>query len=154
MPEQTVSHVFILKDDRPPLKSTNTALVAAATVCGIPLSDSGPFAHTIEEDEQSGRPKHQTVWSLKDTEIEFLPAFEPERISTAEFVRRWKDPQWRIDNPHHPIAHMVWQHETENRLREKIRENKPLIMIRRGRRIAFIPQGCDAAKREKILALL
>ena len=71
-----------------------------------------------------------------------------------EFVRRFRDMQWRIDNPHHPIAYMAWMHETNQRLREKVRQNKPLFMVRRGNRIAFIPQGCDTATRDKILALL
>jgi len=72
--------------------------------------------------------------------------------------RRWwtskSEPACLRRNPHHPIAYMAWMHETNQRLREKIRENKALLMVRRGNRIAFIPQGCDAATREKILALL
>lgn len=153
-PKPIERHLHVLKDDQPPLKSPNTALVAAATTSGIQLSEDQPFVQTIEEDALSGQPKRQTVWCLKDMEIEFLPQFEPERISTAEFVRRFRDPQWRRDNPHHPIAYMAWFHETSQRLREKVRENRALLMVRRGNRIAFIPQGCDAATRDKILALL
>lgn len=145
--------LHVLKDDLPALKSPNTALVAAATTSGIPLSETQPFIQTIEATD-GGEPKRQTIWCLKDIEIDFLPQFQPERISTAEFVRRFRDPDWRATNPHHPIAYMAWFHETTLRLREKVRENKPLLMIRRGRRIAFIPQGCSAAEREKILALL
>ena len=144
--------LHVLKDDFPPLKSPNTALVAAATTSGIQLSEDQPFIQTLEG--SGDNVKRQTIWCLKDCEVEFLPEFEPERISTTEFVRRFRDTQWRIDNPHHPIAYMAWHHETHQRLREKIRENKALLMVRRGSRIAFIPQGCDAATREKILALL
>lgn len=147
-------HLHLLKDDQPPLKSPNTALVAAATTSGILLSEDQPFVQTIENDHNGGSPKRQTIWCLKDMEIEFLPEFAAEKISTAEFVRRFRDPQWRELNPHHPIAYMAWFHATHLRLREKIRENKALLMVRRGSRIAFIPQGCDAATREKILALL
>ena len=147
-------HLHILKDDQPPLKSPNTALVAAATTSGILLSEDQPFLHTIEEDAATGQPKRQTVWCLRDMEIEFMPQFEPERIATAEFVRRFRDPAWRAANPHHPIAYMAWMHETHQRLRERIRDNKALLMVRRGNRVAFIPQGCDAATRDKILALL
>jgi hypothetical protein len=144
--------LHVLKDDLPPLKSPNTALVAAATTSGIQLSEDQPFIQTLEGSGDDV--KRQTIWCLKDCEIEFLPEFEPELISTAEFVRRFRDTQWRIDNPHHPIAYMAWMHETNQRLRDKIRLNKALLMVRRGNKIAFIPQGCDAAMRDKILALL
>jgi hypothetical protein len=144
--------LHVLKDDLPPLKSPNTALVAAATTSGIQLSEDQPFIQTIEGSGDDV--KRQTIWCLKDCEVEFLPEFTPERISTAEFVRRFRDAQWRTDNPHHPIAFMAWMHETNQRLREKIKLNKALLMVRRGNKIAFIPQGCDAATRDKILSYL
>ena len=153
-PNTIERHLHILKDDQAPLKSPNTALVAAATTSGIPLSEDQPFLHTIEEDAATGQTKRQTVWCLRDMEIEFLPQFEPERIATAEFVRRFRDAAWRMANPHHPIAYMAWMHETHQRLRERIRDNKALLMVRRGNRTAFIPQGSSAAERKKILALL
>ena len=151
-PQPIERHLHILKDDLAPLKSPNTALVAAATTSGIRLSEEQPFVQTIEMKE--GEPRRQTVWCLKDMEIEFLPEFAPEKITTAEFVRRFRDTQWRMANPHHPIAYMAWFHETNQRLREKIRLNKALLMVRRGNRIAFIPEQSSAAEREKILALL
>ena len=144
--------LHVLKDDLPPLKSPNTALVAAATTSGIQLSEDQPFIQTLEG--SGDEVKRQTIWCLKDCEIEFLPEFEPEKISTSEFVRRFRDTQWRTDNPHHPIAYMAWMHETNQRLRDKIRLNKALLMVRRGNKIAFIPQGCEASVRDKILALL
>ena len=144
--------LHVLKDDLPPLKSPNTALVAAATTSGIQLSEDQPFIQTLEGSVDEV--KRQTIWCLKDCEIKFLPEFESEKISTTEFVRRFRDTQWRTDNPHHPIAYMAWMHETNQRLRDKIRLNKALFMVRRGNKIAFIPQGCEAAVRDKILALL
>jgi hypothetical protein len=144
--------LHVLKDDLPPLKSPNTALVAAATTSGIQLSEDQPFIQTLEGSGDDV--KRQTIWCLKDCEAEFLPEFKPEKISTTEFVRRFRDTQWRIDNPHHPIAYMAWMHETNQRLRDKIKHNKALLMVRRGNKIAFIPQGCDAATRDKILGLL
>lgn len=153
-PNTIERHLHVLKDDMAPLKSPNTALVAAATTSGILLSEDQPFLHTLEDDPNGGQPKRQTVWCLRDMEIEFLPQFEPERITTGEFVRRFRDPAWRMANPHHPIAYMAWMHETNQRLRERIRDNKALLMVRRGNRTAFIPQGSSAAEREKILALL
>jgi len=144
--------LHVLKDNLPPLKSPNTALVAAATTSGIRLSEDQPFIQTLEGSGDDV--KRQTIWCLKDCEVEFLPKFEPERISTAEFVHRFRDTQWRTGNPHHPIAYMAWMHETNQRLRDKIRLNKALLMVRRGNKIAFIPQGCEAAMRDKILALL
>jgi len=108
-PQPIERHLHILKDDLAPLKSPNTALVAAATTSGIRLSEEQPFVQTIEMKE--GEPRRQTVWCLKDM-------------------------------------------ETNQRLREKIKENKALLMVRRGNRIAFIPEQSSAAEREKILALL
>ena len=144
--------LHVLKDDCQALKSPNTDLVAAATTSGIKLSEDQPFIQTIEGTLEGT--KWQTIWCLKDGEVEFRPEFQAEKISTAEFVRRFRDPQWRTNNPHHPIAYMAWMQETNQRLREKIRENKALLMVRRGNKIAFIPQGCEAATRDKILALL
>jgi len=147
--------LHVLKDDLPPLQSPNTALVAAAATSGIALSEDQPFIQTLEGTGAEGSVvKRQTIWCLKDCEVEFLPAFEPERIATAEFVRRFRDPKWRLANPHHPIAYMAWMYETQQRLRERIRDNKALLMVRRGNKIAFIPQGCEAATREKILSYL
>ena len=153
-PKPIERNLHVLKDDLHPLQSPNTALVAAATTSGIRLSEDQPFIQTIEEDAITGQPKRQTVWCLKDCEIEFLPEFSAEKITTAEFVRRFRDTAWRLNNPHHPIAYMAWMHETNQRLRDKIRLNKALLMVRRGNKIAFIPQGCEAAVRDKILALL
>lgn len=145
--------LHILKDDQAPLKSPTTALVAAAATSGIALSGTQPFVHAVETDE-SGQPRRTVVWSLADTEIDFAPAFPEERITTAEFVRRFRDVEWRKANPDHPIAYMAWFFENLTGLRAQIRETKPLLMIRRGRRIAFIPQDCLPERREKILSLL
>jgi hypothetical protein len=146
--------LHILKDNESPLKSRNTAIVAAATTSGIELSGDRPFLHTIEEDPNTKQPKRQTVWCLKDMEIDFSPEFKAETITTAEFIRRFKDAEWRKNNPHHPIAYMAWFYETYMKLQEQIRENKPLLIVRRGNRLALVPQGADAALRDRILSLL
>jgi hypothetical protein len=150
LPDRTL---HVLKDELPPLKSSNTALVAAATTSGLMLAQDSPYTHTIEE-VQGREPRQQTIWCLRDMEAEFLPEFEAEKISTSEFIRRFRDTQWRLDNPHHPIAYMAWFHETNQRLRENVKKQKPLLMIRRGGRIAFIPQGSDKITQDKILAML
>ena len=69
-------------------------------------------------------------------------------------MRRFGDPQWRKANPDHPISYMAWASENPSRLRDQIRESKPLLMLRRGRRVAFIPQDCTPERREKIRSLL
>ncbi|XHR27549.1 MAG: hypothetical protein ACFUZC_16585 [Chthoniobacteraceae bacterium] len=153
-PQKIEESVHIIKDAAAPLKSPNTALVAAAATSGCLLSETQPFLQTLEEDPVTHEVKRQTVWCLKDMDLEFLPAFTAEKISTAEFVRRFRDAEWRAQNPHHPIAYMAWFYENHQRLLDKIKHNRPLFMVRRGHRTAFIPQGCDAATREKILALL
>jgi hypothetical protein len=145
--------LHIIKDDQPPLKSATTAMIAAAATSGIGLSGNQPFVHAIESDE-TGQPKRTVVWCLADTEIEFAPNFPDERITTAEFVRRFRDVAWRKANPDHPIAYMAWYAENLSNLRTQIRESKPLLMIRRGRKVAFIPQDCPPERREKILSLL
>jgi hypothetical protein len=146
--------LHLLKDHEPPLKSHNTALVAAATTSGIQLSEERPFVQTLEEDPVTGAAKRQSVWCLKDMEVAFLPEFEAETITTAEFVRRFRDTEWRKKNPHHPIAYMAWFYETYRDLLQQLRENKPLLTVRRGNRVALVPQGCDASVRDRILSLL
>lgn len=145
--------LHIIKDDQPPLKSPTTALVAAAATSGVALSQTQPFVHAIESGD-NGKPKRTVVWCLADHEIEFAPNFPKERVTTAEFVRRFRDVEWRKANPDHPIAYMAWFFDNLCGLRDQIRANKPLLMIRRGRRVAFIPQDCPPEQREKILSLL
>ena len=152
--ERTELRLHIVKDHVSPLKSVKTALVAAAATSGIELSEERPFIQTVEEDPITGEIKRQTVWCLQDSEIDFLPAFQAERISTADFVKRFLDLKWRAENPHHPIAYMAWFYETLMGLKAQIKENKPLLLVRRGKRVAMIPQGCDPETREKLLSIL
>lgn len=160
--------VRVLKDATSPLKSENTLMVCAATTSGIPLHthidpDTGEksgagFQETIEKVEPSAAnptgTKRQTVWLLTDEKIEFRPIPACETIDTAEFIRRYKDKEWRAANPDHPIAYMAWMHETYSRLREKLRDHKPTLMIRRGNRVAFIPPHATKEESDKILGLL
>jgi hypothetical protein len=150
MPQESL---HIIKDDRPPLDSPATALVAAAGTSGIGLSGTQPFVHAVEMAE-GGEPKRTVVWSLADAEVVFAPNFAEERITTAEFVRRFRDAEWRAAYPDHPIAYMAWFAENLAAYRDQIRASKPLLMVRRGRRVAFIPQDCSPERREKLLSLL
>jgi hypothetical protein len=39
-------------------------------------------------------------------------------------------------------------------LRNELRTQKPLLLVRRGKRFALIPQDADPAKKAKLLAML
>lgn len=166
MPDDTIS-VQVLKDQQSPLRSENTLLVCAAMTSGFPLftrvdeltgQRGGGFSETVEQVQPSpANPsglKRQTVWLLEDAEVEFRPEFAAERISTGEFIRRYRSSEWRAENPHHPISYMAWTHETYNRLRDKLRHHKPSVMVRRGTRFAVIPASAPATERDALLALL
>ena len=141
----------VLKDNEHPLKSPNTHLVAACATAGGELVEKG-YLDTIEQTEH-GDPRRTVVWLMKEKEIEFKP-IAGEKISTSEFLRRWKSLEWCKENPDHPIAYLRMYQDSLNQLRDQINKAAPTLMIKRGGRTAFIPANASEAERAKILSKL
>jgi len=141
----------VLVDNEHPLSSPNTHAVAASITCGGNLSENG-YLDTIEQGPD-GKPRRTVVWLLKSSEIEFK-AFDGEKISQGEFLKRWNDKSWIMANPDHPIAFMRCLMENVQSLRNEIRNASPTIKVTRGGRAAFIPAKATEEERQRILAKL
>jgi hypothetical protein len=117
-----------LTDDENPLRSPNTHAVSALLTAGGRLADCGAYTHTLSE--QGGKQQRSVTWLMKEIPIEI----GGETISTAEFLRRWRDREWAFDHPDHPIAWMKAYQGNLTAMREQIRGQLPQIRIQRGKR--------------------
>jgi len=144
-------NMSLLVDSEHPLSSPNTHAVAASLTCGGTLAENG-YLDTIEQGPD-GKPRRTVVWLMKSSEIAFN-AFAGEKISQAEFLKRWSDRTWILDNPDHPIAFMKCLMENVNSLRNEIKNASSTIKVTRGGRAAFIPANATEAERQKLLAKL
>lgn len=138
----------------PPAKSMNTRLVAAAIASGIRPFSEGFYSDTVEEVD--GRTKRDVTWSMDGgSEAHFVPDFPEEKIDFNEFRRRFLSIDWCEQNPNHPIAYMRGFVEQHTALVDKIKQLRPMILIRKGSRFAIVPSGDDeksTKEREEILA--
>ena len=150
---RTGQKIVFVRGSEPPLKSRDTALVAAALVSGARLLGDKPFLDTIEEVD--GEPRRTTTWSVDGGgELVFRPGFPEERIDFAEFRRRFEDEAWCAANPDHPIAYLRAFADAHAELRDQLRGRKPAFLLRKGKRFAVIPQDADPERKQEILDML
>lgn len=150
------STINIVRDtDTPPAQSPNTKLVAAALSCGGLFATQNAFSDTVEK--LPAGPKRTCTWLMDgDKPIRFEPIPAAEDISFETFRKRYEDLAWCEANPNHPIAYLRAYAEHHNRMVDKIKTLKPMMLIRKGQRIAIVPSGSEAASvatREEILAV-
>ena len=72
-----------------------------------------------------------------------------------EFRKRYESLDWCEANGNHPIAYLRAMNDQHNRLLDKIKTMRPMLLIRKGKRIAIVPSGSDEASkatREQILS--
>ena len=147
--------ITVVRDhDIKPSESRNTRLIAAAIASGAVFASDSAFMDAVEETPQG--PRRTVTWLMDGArKIEFEPLAEAEQIDMAEFRRRFESLAWCEDNPNHPIAYMRAMTEHYNRLLDKIKTMRPMLLIRKGKRIAIVPSGSDEASkatREQILS--
>ncbi len=137
----------------PPLKSPDTALIAAALISGAKLAGEKPLVDTVEEID--GDAQRTAIWSVDGgSEMTFRPNFAAETIDFAEFRKRFEDEAWCKNNPDHPIAYLRAFADAFTDIREQLRGRKPAFLIRKGKRFAVIPQDAEFEKKQEILDLL
>jgi len=141
--------VHFIRDDQPPLKSEVTVLIAAMLACGFKYASDKPLLDTIEEEE--GAPKRSVTWSLDGS---VKAAFKDETLDLIEFRRRFESRDWCLAHPDHPIAYLRAFSDALSSLRNELRAMKPLLLVRRGRRFALIPQDAAPEKKAELLAML
>ena len=145
--------MLFLRDDQPPLKSDLTHLVAAAVICGFEFANHKPLLDTLEE--VNGEPKRSVTWSLDGaSKATFRPQFTERTFDLAEFRQCFESIEWCRANPDHPISYLRAFSDAMTSLRNELRTQKPLLLVRRGKRFALIPQDADPAKKAKLLAML
>jgi len=141
--------VQFIRDDQAPLKSEVTSLVAAMLACGFKYASDKPLLDTIEE--VNGAPKRSVTWSMDGS---VKAAFNDETIDLAEFRQRFENRDWCQTHPDHPIAYLRAFNDALSLLRTQLRLMKPLMLIRKGRSFALIPQDADPAKKTELLSML
>lgn len=145
--------IVFVRGHEPPLKSTDTALIAAALISGAKLAGDKPLVDTVEEID--GDARRTATWSVDGgSEMTFSPNFAAETIDFAEFRKRFEDDAWCRANPDHPIAYLRAFADAFTDIREQLRGRKPAFLIRKGKRFAVIPQDAEPEKKQEILDLL
>lgn len=144
--------IEFLRDQEPPLKSTNTRVIAAALSCGCKPAEQA-YSDTVEETPEGM--KRVVTWIMDgDAKAVFEPIKEREELSFSEVRSRFVDRQWCIDNPNHPISYIRAYYDNLNSLLDFVRQQKPMVLIRRGNKTAVIPADVSDERRQKILAML
>ena len=145
--------LMFLRDDQPPLKSDLTNLVAAAMICGFEFANHKPLLDTLEE--VNGEPKRSVTGSLDGaSKATCRPQFTEAPFDLAEFRQSFESLEWCRANPDHPSAYLRAFSDALSSLRNELRAQKPLLLVRRGKRFALIPQDADPAKKAELLAML
>lgn len=147
--------ITVIRDqDTRPSESRNTRLISAAIASGAVFASDSAFLDAIEETPTG--PKRTVTWLMDGArKMEFEPITEAEAIDMAEFRRRFESQEWCEENANHPIAYMRAMTEHYNRLLDKIKTMRPMLLIRKGKRFAIVPSGsseADKAIRDQILS--
>lgn len=146
------SKISLIKDDRPPLQSGKTRLVAAALASNFHLFGKKALVDAIEAHED-GTQSRSVTWLFDGSKgVTFAPEFAEETIGLGEFVRRFESLEWCEANPHHPIAYMRAMSLKLDALRVQLIGMKPMVLMRKGKRTALIPAECEPSRRAEILA--
>jgi hypothetical protein len=155
MSKKTVegSSICVVSDEsdelRGSIKNTNTATIAGALTSGAEFHGRG-YIDAVEEVD--GQPKRRTTWVLDAAKkLEFLPNFEAEQITVAEFVRRFRSREWCLAHPDHPIAYMHFYADNAHRLIDRVKTRKPGKLIRNGRGFVILDDGCPPEKAAKFM---
>ena len=115
----------------------NTAdirLVAALTAMGVPCDDKTATA-------ASGDTR---LWRMGEVS-------NCGKYKTADLIVFWRDSTFHVNNPNHPFAYVkaaLWNHKV---LVDAVKNDRPLVCIRKGDSIAFLHPDCSSTTERKIL---
>ena len=145
---------FVRDFDTPPMESRNTRMIASACASGAEFASEKAYSDTIED--IAGTPKRTVTWLMNGAKtMKFLPIQKEEEVSFMEFQKRFNSQEWCEENPNHPISYMRAAFDANAKLVDVTKNIRPMLLIRRGNRIATVPSGNDPeskAQREKILS--
>lgn len=148
------STVISLRDDKSPLQSPNTRLVAAALAVGFQFAGDKSFMDATDE---AGK---RTVTWLMDAALKVPFKWveddkaKHEDITFGEFRKRYTDMEWVRSNPDHPIAYLRAVHKKHVNLVGRIKELPTCATIKHGKKTASIPSNATPEEREWVLGEL
>lgn len=124
-----------------PLATRNTILFSALTALGIPpvVEHCGEF-----KEEVGGRPRTVTVWRMAEQSIDG-------RFKTVEMIKRWNDPEFIEKEPEHPLAYIKAAFGNHTRAVDFLKDQGPIVVIRRNRKIALLTRRTTDDRRRKII---
>ena len=134
--------VIVREKDTDPETSNRTAMAAALATIGIALDEDCPFQETWEVVNEVQ--ERVVTWVFK-------PKSNCGRYQTQEMIEAWDDPSFVVQNPEHPFAYVKAALGNHTRLVEQISRHAPIAIIRKGRRMAFIPFDVAPERREELL---
>jgi hypothetical protein len=153
--KQGTTVAIVREHDTPPMKSRNTSMIAGAITSGFEFATEKAFSDTVED--VGGTPKRTVTWLMNAAKtVRFVPIPKEEEITFTEFKRRFLSQEWCEANPDHPISYMRGIIENKGGLVDKIKTLMPMLLLRKGKRVAIVPSGNDEASktlREKILSI-
>ena len=153
--KQGTTVAIVREHDTPPMKSRNTSMIAGAITSGFEFATEKAFSDTVED--VGGTPKRTVTWLMNAAKtVRFVPIPKEEEITFTEFKRRFLSQDWCEANPDHPISYMRGIIENKGGLVDKIKTLMPMLLLRKGKRVAIVPSGNDEASktlREKILSI-
>lgn len=153
--KQGTTVAIVREHDTPPMKSRNTSMIAGALTSGFEFATDKAFSDTVED--VGGTPKRTVTWLMNAAKtVRFVPIPKVEEITFSEFKRRFLSQEWCEANPDHPISYMRGIIENKGGLVDKIKTLMPMLLLRKGKRVAIVPSGSDQASktlREKILSI-
>lgn len=135
-----------------PLSSLEGATAVAALTAGyrlIPGDKAANFEDTVEE--IAGQPQRETCWVFDDT---VQATFGAEQLPLDIFCQRFRDLDWCLANPDHPIAYLRHAHENLNRYREHFAKHAPMIRLRNGKRTLTLRADATEEEKSKWMKLL
>lgn len=113
------------------LETTNTDLAACLSALGIPLRKECPV-RKLEGDR--GR---QLCFFFEEQS-------KDGRFQTAEMIAAFQDITFIEKFPEHPMAYLAAAYRNRARLLDYTKSNVPMMVIERGRKMAFVPANVDA----------
>ncbi|MEQ1862912.1 MAG: hypothetical protein ABMA13_23570 [Chthoniobacteraceae bacterium] len=124
-----------------PLATRNTILFAALTAVGIPAEPDlcGEYVEEIHGERVSA-----TVWRLRDRSLDG-------KFPTEDLIKLWNDPEFTTKHPEHPLAYIKCAFENHTRAVAFIKEQGPIAMRRRGKKIALITRHTSPELKARIL---
>lgn len=123
--------------DLPGLETTNTDLASALCAVGIPL--------------KKGCPVRLLTGDAGDRRCFFFEPISPcGKYVTRDLMLAWQDPAWHERNPEHPFAYLKCAADNRRYLLDYIKSSRPIALIEKRGKMAFIPVNASDGLQQKI----